>query len=107
MRLRSEVVDFVGLDLLDDADEAGAVGQITVVQDEAAAGLVRVLVEVVDAVGVEERGAALDAVDFVALAQQEFGKIGAVLAGDAGDEGFLGHVVGLVTNCGVRNCLIF
>jgi hypothetical protein len=27
-------------------------------------------------------------VDFIALAQQEFGEVGAVLAGDAGDEGF-------------------
>ena len=47
---------------------------------------VRVLVEVVDAVGVEQRSAALDAVHLVALFQQEFGQIGAVLAGDAGDE---------------------
>ena len=60
-------------------------------------GLVRILVQVVDAVGVEQRGAALDAVDFVALAQQEFGEVGAVLAGDAGDEGFFGHVSGLTT----------
>jgi len=48
---------------------------------------------VVNAVGAEQRGAALDAVHFVALAQKEFGKVGAVLAGDAGDEGFFhsGH----------------
>ena len=31
---------------------------------------VRILVEVVDTVGVEERGAALDAMHFVALAKQ-------------------------------------
>ena len=35
--------------------------------------------------------AALDAVDGVALVQQEFGQIGAVLAGDAGDECGLGY----------------
>ena len=58
------------------------------VQDEAAPLLVRILVEVVDAVGVEQRGAAFDAMHFVAFAQQEFGEIGAVLAGDAGDESF-------------------
>jgi len=46
---------------------------------------------VVDAVGVEEGSAALDAVDFVALAEQKFGEVGAVLAGYAGDEGFFGH----------------
>jgi hypothetical protein len=36
--------------------------------------------------GVEQRGAALDAVHLVALFQQELGQIGAVLAGDAGDQ---------------------
>ena len=45
-----------------------------------------VLVEVVDAVGIEQRGAAFDAVDLLALRQQALLKIGAVLAGDAGDE---------------------
>ena len=54
--------------------------------DEAAALLVRILVEVIDAVGVEERRAPLDAVDDVALAEEELGEVGAVLAGDAGDE---------------------
>ena len=83
--LRGEVVDFVGLHLLDDADEAGGIGEVAVVQDELAVVLVRILVQVVDAVGVEQGSAALDAVDFVALFQQEFGEVGAVLAGDAGD----------------------
>jgi len=50
----------------------------------------RFFVEVIDPVGVEERRPALDAVDPVPLRQQEFGEIGAVLAGDAGDEGGLG-----------------
>ena len=52
-------------------------------------GIVRILVDVVDAGGVEERGAALDAVHLVALGEQEFGEIGSVLAGDSGDQGFL------------------
>ena len=85
--LRRQVVNLVRLHLLDDADQIGGVGQIAVVQDEVAVLHVRVLVEMVDAVGVEERGAALDAVDDVALLQQELGEIGAILAGDAGDQG--------------------
>ncbi len=32
--LCAEVVDLVGLDLLDDVDERGCVGQVAVVQDE-------------------------------------------------------------------------
>ena len=38
------------------------------------------------------RGAAADhADDLVALVEQELGEVGAVLAGDAGDEGTLRH----------------
>ena len=60
-------------------------------QVEAPVGGVRVLVEVINALGVELRGAALEAVDGVALVQQEFGQIGAVLAGDAGDKCGFGY----------------
>ncbi len=88
---RAQVVDLVGLHLLHDADEVGAVGEVTVVQLEAGVVDVRVLVEVVDAVGVEERRAPLDAVHLVALGEQQFGEVGAVLAGHAGDECSLGH----------------
>ena len=87
MALGGEIVDLVGLGLLDDADQVGRVGHVAVMQDEARIGLVRVLIEMLDAAGVERRRAALDAVDHVALGQQQFGKIGAVLAGDAGDQG--------------------
>jgi hypothetical protein len=42
-------------------------------EDEVAVLHVGVLVQMVDAVGVEERGAALDAVDDVALFKEKFG----------------------------------
>jgi hypothetical protein len=48
----------------------------------------RVLIEVVDAATVKTAGASDDPVDLVALVEQEFGRVGAVLACDAGDEGF-------------------
>ena len=40
MALRGEVVDLVGLDLLDDADQAAGVGEVAVMEDEAAIGRV-------------------------------------------------------------------
>jgi hypothetical protein len=55
-------------------------------QDEPPVADLWILVQVVDAVSVEERGPALDAVHRVALVEQELGEVGAVLAGDAGDE---------------------
>ena len=46
----------------------------------------RILVEMLDPPGVEARRAALDAVNLVALVEQQFGEIGAVLTGHAGDQ---------------------
>jgi hypothetical protein len=48
--------------------------------------LVQIAVEVVDPSGVEGRRTPLDAMDLISLAQQQFGKIGAVLSGHAGDQ---------------------
>jgi len=49
-----EVVYLVRLHLLDDAGEVHAVGHVAVVEDEIAMLHVGILVEVVDAVGVEQ-----------------------------------------------------
>ena len=86
MTLRRQIVDLARLGLLDDADQVGGVGQVAVVHGEAQILLVRILIEMVDTAGVEGRRAALDAVHHVALLQQEFRQIGAVLAGDPGHE---------------------
>ena len=51
----------------------------------------RIVVKMVDAIGVEEAGAPHQAVHFVALRQQEFGKVGAVLPGNASDQCALCH----------------
>jgi hypothetical protein len=52
---------------------------------EANIRLVQVAVEMVDPSGIEGRGAPLDAVDDVALLEQEIGEVGAVLSGHARD----------------------
>jgi hypothetical protein len=79
MALGGQIVDFRRPHLLDDPDQAGAVGQVAVMELDADIGLMQVAVEVVDPSGVEGRGAPLDAMDFIALAQQQFGEIGAAL----------------------------
>ena len=54
MGLRAEVVDLVRLDLLHDVDEGRGVGEVAIVEDELGVGVVGILVDVVDARGVEE-----------------------------------------------------
>ena len=55
-------------------------------QNEAPVRDVRILVEMINAVGVQQRGAALNAMHFIAFAKQELRQIGAVLTRDAGDQ---------------------
>jgi hypothetical protein len=90
--LGCEIIDLRGLDLLDDADQAGAVGEVAVVELETDVGFVEITVEVIDPSGVERGGAPFDTVDNVALAQQKFREIGAVLSSHPGDQSdFVGH----------------
>src|SRR5690606_5279562 len=71
MGLGGEIVDLVRLYQLDDADQAGAIGQIAVVEHEARVLFVRILIEMIDAIRIEQGGAALDAVNLVTLVEQE------------------------------------
>ena len=59
----TEVVDFGGADLGDDGDQVGGIAEIAVVKEELDAGGVTVLVEMVNAAGVEGRRTTDDAVD--------------------------------------------
>jgi hypothetical protein len=85
MALRGQVVDLIRLHFLHHVDEAGGVGHVTIVEDETARLLVRILVKVVDAVGVQQGSAAFDAVHFIPLCEKKFGEISAVLTGNACD----------------------
>lgn len=71
MALRSQVVDLVGLELVDQPGERNGVGQVPVMREQAHPLLMRVPVQVVDAVGVEARGAPDHAVDLVAEIEQQ------------------------------------
>ena len=58
-------------------------------QEESSLGIVRIPVEVVDARSVERRRSPDQAMYLVTLLDEKLGEVGAVLAGDAGDEGSL------------------
>jgi hypothetical protein len=76
---------------LHDPNQVGGVREVAIVQNQFEIPLVRILVKVIDTVGVEHRSAALDAVNLVAFLQQELGQIGAILPGDSRNESFLCH----------------
>ena len=81
MGLGRQIVDFIRLYLTDDANQAGGIGQVPVMEFDLPH-------KVVNAGSIGNGRPAGDAMDFVALFQKEFGKIGAVLAGNAGDQCF-------------------
>ena len=83
--LRTEVVDLVGASIVKERGERTPVRQVGVVEEEARSGLVEVPIDVVEPVGVQAGGAALQAVDLIAFGKKELGEVGAVLAGATGD----------------------
>ena len=88
MALGAQVVNFIRLRFLHDSNEVAGVAQVAIVQLEVGVLNVRVLVDVVDTLGVEQRRTTLDAMNDVALLEQKFGKVRTVLAGDARDKGY-------------------
>jgi len=83
--LSAEVVNFVGLNLIDNGGKIRAIGQVAVGQHKLGS-FVRVFVEVVDSPRVERGASSDDAPDVIALFQEQFSKIGAVLARYAGNQ---------------------
>ncbi len=88
MGLRAEVVDFVGLDLADEAGEVRGIGEVAVVEAEVRISHLMMLVDVIHSLRVEGGCSTLNAMDFVAFFEEELSEVGSVLAGDAGDECF-------------------
>jgi len=89
MGLGTEVVNFVGLELIKQLHHLHGVGQIAVVKKEAHTVHMRIAVKVIDTAGIEGRGATDNTVDFVTFGEEQLGEIGTVLSGDASDQGFL------------------
>ncbi len=91
MALRREIIDFVWLRLLDDMHQTAGIRHVPIVEDEVPMGDMRILIEVIDAIGIEQGGAALDAVNLITFAQQQLREEGAILAGYTGDQCYFAH----------------
>ena len=86
MALGGEIVDLGGADLLHQPDQVGRVRHVAIVQQERHIAGVRILVEMIDARGVEGGRAPLHAMHGVAEPEQIFGKVSAILSGNAGQQ---------------------
>ena len=82
MALRGKIVDLVRLHFLNDSNQIGGISQIPVVQRETDIFLMRILVKMINAIGIEGRCAALYTMNVVALRQKEVGQVRAILSGD-------------------------
>ncbi len=87
-RLGGQVIDFIGLILIQDADQRDLVTQV-------ARNKLQSILDVADTVEVEGARAAHHTNDAVAAVEQELGQIGTVLSGDARNQ-CCGHVHSLI-----------
>jgi hypothetical protein len=67
--LSAEVIDLVWLQFVDDLDQASRLGDVGVMQQQAHVRLMRVSVEMLDAIGVEARRAPYQAMHLVATVE--------------------------------------
>ena len=67
MGLSGEIVDFIRSYFFYDMDQARGIGKITMVENKFTIALVRVLVEVVDSIGIKKRCSSFDTMYFVAF----------------------------------------
>jgi hypothetical protein len=84
--LGGEVVDLFGPDIVDEVGELARIGQIPVMEKEAGLRIVRVPIDVLDAIRVKGAGPPDQSMDLIALLHQGLGQVGSVLSGDASDE---------------------
>ena len=88
MTLCTEVIDLIWPHLLDNAGEVTAVGEISVVENQSRIKFVRVFIKVINPASIEGGCTTFDSVYLIALFEQQLGEVGAILAGNAGDQGF-------------------
>ena len=69
MRLGCQIIDLIRLHFLDNPDQTAGVSHVTVMQGKLAVIDMGILIQMVDAVCVEKRGAAFDAMDLIAFFQ--------------------------------------
>ena len=86
MALSAEIINLVGRDPVDDRAESAGIREVALVEKETRALVVGIEGMGLDPRGIDAGGTSDDAVDPIPLREQQFGQVGAVLAGDTGDQ---------------------
>jgi hypothetical protein len=85
MALGTQVIDFVRLNIAQQPGERTGIVQVGIMQEKFDPRCVKILVKVIDALGIERRSSPFESVDLVAALNEKFGEIGTILPGDSGD----------------------
>ena len=85
MALGSEVVDLIRTHIIEQCGERTGVGKVCVVEKESGIGLVNILIDVIETVGVEAGGAPLQTMDFIPLFEEKLSEVRSILAGATGN----------------------
>ena len=86
MRLRTQIVNFIGLDLVDQTIQVSGVSPGHRNANAEEYSLVRIRIDVIETIGIEIGCAADDAMYLVASGEQKLGKIGSILPRYSGNE---------------------
>ena len=92
MALGAQVVNFIRSNVEHEVGQILPIGQVAIMQEQLVVRFVRVLVNVIDPVGVESAATSNNAMDFIAFFEQQFRQVGSVLTGDPGDKCLFGHL---------------
>lgn len=83
MTLRGEIVDFIRRQTVNQIEDPFRAAQISIVQQEPCIFLVRILINVIDALRVERTGASNHSMHLISMGQEQLRQVGAVLPRDA------------------------
>lgn len=87
MALSAQIINFIRLHLLNNSNQVCAICEIAIMKGQSLILLMRILIKMINAAGVETTGTPLDAMHGISLLQQQLGQIGTILACDTGNEG--------------------
>ncbi len=86
MALCAEIVDFIRLSFLNNANQIGGISQVTIVKFDARIIYMWILENMINSICIKARCTTLDAMNRIAFVQQELSQVRAILTGNTCDQ---------------------